>query len=195
MWMNLEIQIPGHAYTCVDNENLYGNHKCAGWSRQRLADFSPPKSGDFRVELPQRWPFPVAGTVISVSGVTRAGHLRYFWIFSITKKWFLAFFIWLIGSGLFKWDWCRNIGYQLDKKCKKSFLVIELKIQKYLKCPALLRTWPSSERTSLGRHMRHAAAWGASVEEHDWGPGFGTMIWIHMAVDLMAPTRFYLSVI
>ena len=72
---------------------------------------------------------------------SRAGHLRYFWIFSIIKNWFFAFFIQLIcaGSGLFKKDWCGNRLLTLHKLQEKSFFIIE-NIQKYRKCPALLQT-------------------------------------------------------
>ena len=48
----------------------------------------------------------------------RAGHLRYFLIFFTNKKCFHCIF------------------YQVDKKCKKSFFIIE-KIKNYRKCPAL----------------------------------------------------------
>ena len=71
--------------------------------------------------------------------VTRAGHLRYFCVFSPMKKDFFAFSIKLTGGRLFKWDWRRNrlpgigqqqpgIGFDLKKK------------PKYRKCPPLGKT-------------------------------------------------------
>ena len=53
---------------------------------------------------------------------TRAGHFRYFWIFSIIKNYFFAFFIKLIWLGVgFLNRTGAEIGYYFDKKCNKSF--------------------------------------------------------------------------
>ena len=42
----------------------------------------------------------------------------------------------LTGSGLYKYNWCRNRLFTFKKDALKSFFIIE-KIKRYLKCPAL----------------------------------------------------------
>ena len=74
---------------------------------------------------------------------TRAGHFRYFLVFSIIKNDLLAFFIKLIWLGVgFLNRSGAEIGYKLDKKWKKIIFFIE-KIKKYRKCPALQETLSS----------------------------------------------------
>ena len=55
--------------------------------------------------------------------VYRAGHFRYFWILSIIKNYFCIFYhVNLTGSGLFKYDWCRNRLFKW-KKAKIIFFI------------------------------------------------------------------------
>ena len=57
---------------------------------------------------------------------SRAGHLRYFFIFSLIKNEFFAFFIKLIWLGVgFLNRTDAEIGYWLDTKCKPSFLLLK----------------------------------------------------------------------
>ena len=56
----------------------------------------------------------------------RAGHFRYFYIFSIINNYFFAFFNKLIWLGVdFLSRTGAEIGCQLDKKCKKTIFIIE----------------------------------------------------------------------
>ena len=73
----------------------------------------------------------------SIDILYRAGHYRYFLLFSLIKNDFLHYL-----SSKFDWEWAFKIGLMqkyvvnLIKNAKKSFFIVE-KIQKYRKCPAL----------------------------------------------------------
>ena len=89
----------------------------------------------------------------------RAGHFRYFLILFNNKNAFIAFFIKFITyfctSPILK---AHSESNELDKKCKKSFFIIE-KIKKYRNCPALVKlaklgpklTWKCTFSNSIFR--------------------------------------------
>ena len=69
---------------------------------------------------PQKWIVPQNCKPAFPGLICRAGHLRYFLIFSLLKKWFFAFFK-LIWQGLgFLNRTGAEIGYWLEKMCKNT---------------------------------------------------------------------------
>ena len=88
--------------------------------------------------------------------LNRAGHFRNFLLFSI-KNYLFAFLssLWPISAPiLFK----KPAPSQLDKKCKKSFIIIIEKVKKYRKSPAL-DFWINWKRISRSRRVFLNTCW------------------------------------